>query len=605
MKKQILFVPILFLALFSHAQNVGIEEPNPTQARLVVKGSQNGLENILLLKNGFNDSAFRVGNALDGHWGTFRTPGVFNLYGSGDMLRLQGINPSLSLLGTNNNYLGYLRHKEDAVNGNSLDLATGSSSGLPITISPGIFDVNTTFLTDGKVTIGSAVANQKLNIAGAISLGTTTTNTAGTLRYNNSKLEVGNGTTWSSWDNLPSGTIVASNTYSSSNPLLANGFSFYGIQNSGTKTYTASSGNVSSFGAWINTYLYGNPSALTPSLINPLTDLYTATGAGNDVYIVGGAASSFLKYNTLTDIYTNMPTSGLPGGNSFGLSGHKAVWTGSKLMIWGGYNNGYINTGYIFDPATSTWSAMSTTNAPAGREYHKMIWTGSKLVVWGGYNNGGYLNSGGIYDPSLNSWTTISTIGAPSIRWAFAIAWHNDQLLIWGGKNNASNGSGGTLNDGAFYNPTNSTWTSISNTNAPFFTYPNNSFYIYTGTNLYAFGNNNESGSNPHRTFKYNIQSNTWTQMASIPSDPGIDFSSFYTGTNVVLAAGWQTNGSTYSPTGISQQYNINTDAWSVVGGNKNNLKRRAALACTTNSCCFIFGGEVEDGRRNSGARYF
>src|SRR6185436_238044 len=42
-------------------------------------------------------------------------------------------------------------------------------------------------------------------------------------------------------------------------------------------------------------------------------------------------------------------------------SGHTAVWTGSVMIVWGG------NGGARYDPATDTWTATSTVNAPSAR----------------------------------------------------------------------------------------------------------------------------------------------------------------------------------------------------------------------------------------------
>jgi hypothetical protein len=74
--------------------------------------------------------------------------------------------------------------------------------------------------------------------------------------------------------------------------------------------------------------------------------------------------------------------------------GHTAVWTGSKMIVWGGYP--YMNTGGIYDLGADTWTATSTTNVPSGRADHTAVWTGSTMIVWGGFAP--YLvNSGGVY----------------------------------------------------------------------------------------------------------------------------------------------------------------------------------------------------------------
>jgi N-acetylneuraminic acid mutarotase len=79
------------------------------------------------------------------------------------------------------------------------------------------------------------------------------------------------------------------------------------------------------------------------------------------------------------------------------------------MIVWGGYIGGwsatsYTNTGGIYDPAANSWTAMSTTGAPAGRATHRAVWTGSKMIVWGGYDgySSQYFSSGG-YDPSIDT----------------------------------------------------------------------------------------------------------------------------------------------------------------------------------------------------------
>ena len=66
---------------------------------------------------------------------------------------------------------------------------------------------------------------------------------------------------------------------------------------------------------------------------------------------------------------------------------HTAVWTGSEMIVWGGFGNGmYFNTGGKYTPATDSWTATTTTNAPAARDYHTAVWTGSEMIVWGGFD---------------------------------------------------------------------------------------------------------------------------------------------------------------------------------------------------------------------------
>jgi hypothetical protein len=75
---------------------------------------------------------------------------------------------------------------------------------------------------------------------------------------------------------------------------------------------------------------------------------------------------------------------------------HTAVWTGSEMIAWGGYDNiSYFNTGGRYDPSTDSWAATNTTNAPEARRQHTAVWTGSEMIVWGGVGNDPFLNTGG------------------------------------------------------------------------------------------------------------------------------------------------------------------------------------------------------------------
>ena len=58
----------------------------------------------------------------------------------------------------------------------------------------------------------------------------------------------------------------------------------------------------------------------------------------------------------------------------------------SEMIVWGGYGAGgtYFDTGERYDPSTDTWMIMSAVNAPTARAFHTAVWTGSKMIVWGG-----------------------------------------------------------------------------------------------------------------------------------------------------------------------------------------------------------------------------
>src|SRR6185503_13895992 len=93
---------------------------------------------------------------------------------------------------------------------------------------------------------------------------------------------------------------------------------------------------------------------------------------------------------------------------------HSAVWTGTVMIIWGGYPA--IQTGSRYDPATDSWAATSLLGAPEGRSTHTAVWTGSRMVVWGGLGGVTELGTGGRYDPISDTWEPTSQTNAPPAR---------------------------------------------------------------------------------------------------------------------------------------------------------------------------------------------
>jgi hypothetical protein len=118
------------------------------------------------------------------------------------------------------------------------------------------------------------------------------------------------------------------------------------------------------------------------------------------------------KYNPNKDTWAATSTMNVPSPRS----GHTGVWTGNRMIVWGGYSGGDTSTGGRYDPSHDTWQPTSVTNVPHAREGHTAIWDGSQMIVWGGFvSPSSYPNSGGRYDPVADSWTdTISYSPAQS-----------------------------------------------------------------------------------------------------------------------------------------------------------------------------------------------
>jgi len=180
---------------------------------------------------------------------------------------------------------------------------------------------------------------------------------------------------------------------------------------------------------------------------------HTAVWTGSEMIVWGGLNGSANfntggRYNPATDSWQTISTVGAPSIRSF----HSAIWTGSEMIVWGGsgtfFGTGELNTGGRYNPATNSWQSTSTVNAPAARQLHTAIWTGTKMVVWGGAdnNNSSYLNTGGRYSASANTWQSTSTANAPAARRIHTAIWTGSEMVVWGGY-----GAAGFLNSGGRY----------------------------------------------------------------------------------------------------------------------------------------------------------
>lgn len=115
-------------------------------------------------------------------------------------------------------------------------------------------------------------------------------------------------------------------------------------------------------------------------------------------------------------LYDNWTTSpGLSSTTPRARDFHTAVWTGSEMIVWGGFDVDSatsFNTGGRYTPATDTWVATSTVGAPSDRSLHTAVWTGSQMIVWGGLGSRGILNTGGRYTPAADTAARAATDGA-------------------------------------------------------------------------------------------------------------------------------------------------------------------------------------------------
>lgn len=185
-------------------------------------------------------------------------------------------------------------------------------------------------------------------------------------------------------------------------------------------------------------------------------------------------------------------------------------WTGSELLLWGGYRGGNVlGDGARYDPAANRWSALPASGLAARSV--QPVWTGKELLVWGGAGkNYQPVSDGASFDPLTNQWTPIPSEGAPSPRDFHRQVWTGAELIVWGGQDKDLN----DLTDGYSYNPETRTWKRL-----PDFTKLNELYEAYdavwTGREMIVIGEKFVNGDflKTLVAFRYDPYTGEWSDL--------------------------------------------------------------------------------------------
>jgi Zn-dependent metalloprotease len=179
---------------------------------------------------------------------------------------------------------------------------------------------------------------------------------------------------------------------------------------------------------------------------------HTAVWTGTRMLVWGGfdtlgsVTNSGASYNPSTNTWTPIALSGAPAARYV----HTGVWTGDRMVVWGGFNPATLTpfaTGGVYNPATDSWTTVASTNAPFARWFHTAVWTGSRMIVWGGRqamaSTTANLATGGLYDPVGDAWEAVPTTSAPTRRSLHSAVWTGTRMFSWGGFDGTRPTSGG------------------------------------------------------------------------------------------------------------------------------------------------------------------
>lgn len=282
---------------------------------------------------------------------------------------------------------------------------------------------------------------------------------------------------------------------------------------------------------------------------------------------------------------------------------HTATWTGSEMIVWGGscgWTCELYSIGGRYDPRIDVWTAMPTAGAPLARHGHTATWTGSEMIIWGGLSGSGvHLNTGSRYNPIINSWAATSTVDAPLARDSNSVIWTGSEMIIWGGYGGAAVGQ---LDTGGRYDPISDSWVTITVVGAPSARAVH--ITVWTGSEMIVWGGcGNASGCAPHLNSggRYDLEIDAWTPTSVIGPPSGRSaHTAAWTGSEMIVWGGNTASGLTAS----GGRYDPISDSWVAISTATAPAARVGSSSVWTGSEMIVWGGSTASGVTSTGGRY-
>ena len=324
----------------------------------------------------------------------------------------------------------------------------------------------------------------------------------------------------------------------------------------------------------------------------PLAPRYahTTIWTGNKMIVYGGRNSggSFADgaiYDPANDTWTS-----LTPGPLVPRAYHTAVWTGSEMIIWGGVNSSgaLFDDGARYNPTTDAWEMLAAVPLSlAARAVHTAVWTGSEMIIWGGSS----YNDGARYNPATDSWTYIPPNGLDT-RSGHVGLWTGSAMIVWGGA-----GAGGYYADGAIYNPASGAWLDISGSPIG-----GRQFLaaVWTGAEMIVWGGHGGASIYYADGARYNPTSDTWVALPACPLAGRYGLTAEWTlDGEMVIWGGY--GGGSYSD---GARFNLSDNTWTMLAGS-GLAARYWPKSVWTGTEVIVWGGlDGSGGYFNDGVRY-
>jgi hypothetical protein len=184
---------------------------------------------------------------------------------------------------------------------------------------------------------------------------------------------------------------------------------------------------------------------IAPAPLSPRLD-QAALWTGREMIVWGGSGpvrrgrtrvlSDGAAYNPDSDTWRRISPAPLPSAPARTL--HQtteveldAVWIGSRMLVWNGF------AGAAYAPRRDRWRPLPPP--PPGLRYWKpsdsAVWTGRRLIVFGGTapdNHARFIADAAAYDPARARWTMLPPAPIAG-RDRHAAVWTGTKMLVFGG----------------------------------------------------------------------------------------------------------------------------------------------------------------------------
>ncbi|ANM28382.1 hypothetical protein ABI59_00190 [Acidobacteria bacterium Mor1] len=307
---------------------------------------------------------------------------------------------------------------------------------------------------------------------------------------------------------------------------------------------------------------------------------HSSVWTGSEMVIYGGYNGfDSAKYNPQSGFWGFVPTGSSPASE---LIDNSTVWTGSEMIVWGGFGNtGVSSEGGRYNPISNGWTPTFHSDAPPPRAEHTAVWTGSEMILHGGESIGATTSYR--YDPALNSWNTIAASSLSTNLELHTAVWSGTEMIVWGGFSSLPAPA-------ERYNPTSDSWTPVSTVGAPVSRSRHTA--AWTGSEMIVWGGTSGDSSGG----RYDPVSDSWTTMSEV-SAPGLRNHpvSAFDGSRFIVWGGY--SGSTML--GDGGRYDLATDSWTPTSSTGAPQARQRHTAVWSGSEMIVWGGSP--GTANSG----